>query len=116
LGGPELLIVFVILALLFGAGRVPHIARTLGQSNREFRRALKEGFGEGPKCDSCGAPLSSDARFCANCGQELEQGSVPVPSPRWDDRQRSFQGEQHIREQYARLSERRRRGLRAATP
>ena len=81
MGGPELLIVFVILALLFGAGRVPHIARTLGQSNREFRRALKEGFGEGPKCDSCGAPLSSDARFCANCGQELEQGSVPSQAP-----------------------------------
>jgi TatA/E family protein of Tat protein translocase len=81
LGGPELLIVFVILALLFGAGRVPHIARTLGQSNREFRRALKEGFGEGPKCDSCGAPLASDARFCANCGHELEQGSVPSQAP-----------------------------------
>jgi sec-independent protein translocase protein TatA len=40
-GAPELIIVLVIAALLFGAKRLPEIARSLGQSVR----ILKEEFG-----------------------------------------------------------------------
>ena len=38
-GGPELMIVLVIVLLLFGSTRLPQLARSLGQAKREFTRA-----------------------------------------------------------------------------
>jgi sec-independent protein translocase protein TatA len=41
--GPwELLIIVVAVALLFGANRLPQMARSLGEGIREFRNALHE--------------------------------------------------------------------------
>lgn len=42
IGFQELLIIFLILALLFGARKIPELARGLGQAMREFRKASKE--------------------------------------------------------------------------
>ena len=42
LGVPELLLILLICLLLFGAGRLPEIARSLGQAIREFKRSMKE--------------------------------------------------------------------------
>jgi sec-independent protein translocase protein TatA len=39
--GSELIIVLVVLALLFGAQRIPGIARGLGDGLREFRAGLR---------------------------------------------------------------------------
>lgn len=39
LGLPELLIVLVIILLVFGAGKLPDIAKGLGQAIGDFRRA-----------------------------------------------------------------------------
>jgi sec-independent protein translocase protein TatA len=36
LGGPELLILLAVVLLLFGAKKVPDLARSLGQAKREF--------------------------------------------------------------------------------
>jgi len=42
--GPwELLIIVVVLVALFGANRLPKMARSLGEGVREFRSAFKEG-------------------------------------------------------------------------
>ena len=42
--GPwELLIIVVAVGLLFGADRLPQMARNLGEGIREFRRALHDG-------------------------------------------------------------------------
>jgi sec-independent protein translocase protein TatA len=41
--GPEWLIVAGIIILLFGAKRLPELARSLGKSTREFKQGLKEG-------------------------------------------------------------------------
>ena len=41
LGVPELIIILVILILLFGAKRLPEIARGIGKSTKEFRDAVK---------------------------------------------------------------------------
>jgi sec-independent protein translocase protein TatA len=43
LGVPELLIVLGIVLLLFGAKRLPDLARSLGKSTKEFKQGLKEG-------------------------------------------------------------------------
>lgn len=42
-GGPELVIVLVIVLLLFGGRKLPEIARGLGSAQREFRRGLTGG-------------------------------------------------------------------------
>lgn len=42
LGTTELLIVLGILVLLFGASRIPEVARSLGSGIRDFRKGLKE--------------------------------------------------------------------------
>lgn len=42
LGVPELLLILLICLLLFGASRLPEIARSLGQAIREFKRSMKE--------------------------------------------------------------------------
>jgi sec-independent protein translocase protein TatA len=49
IGAPELIIILVIVLLLFGAARLPEIARSLGKSSREFKRGMQEGGGEEEK-------------------------------------------------------------------
>jgi len=46
LGGPELIIILVIVLLIFGVGRVGKIGGELGKGIREFRKSLQ---GEEPK-------------------------------------------------------------------
>jgi sec-independent protein translocase protein TatA len=41
-GGVELLVVLLIAVLLFGANKIPRLARAAGQSIGEFRRGRKE--------------------------------------------------------------------------
>jgi sec-independent protein translocase protein TatA len=41
LGGPELIIVLLILVLLFGVGRLTKIGGELGKGIREFRQGLQ---------------------------------------------------------------------------
>lgn len=43
LGGPELLIVLVVVLVLFGGSKLPKLARSLGQAQNEFKTGLKEG-------------------------------------------------------------------------
>jgi sec-independent protein translocase protein TatA len=42
LGAPELLIVLVVVMLLFGAKKVPDLARSLGQAKREFDEGSRD--------------------------------------------------------------------------
>jgi sec-independent protein translocase protein TatA len=41
-GGPELLVIFFVLLLLFGASRLPALARSMGQSAKELRAGFRE--------------------------------------------------------------------------
>lgn len=43
LGLPELIIILLILLLLFGASRLPKLARSLGQSAGELQKGFKDG-------------------------------------------------------------------------
>jgi len=42
IGSQELLIVFLVVLLLFGAERIPEVARALGKSMRDFKKAAGE--------------------------------------------------------------------------
>lgn len=46
LGVPELMIVFLIIIVLFGASRIPQIAKGLGAGIRDFKKELKGGENE----------------------------------------------------------------------
>lgn len=45
-GGQELLIILVIVLVLFGASRLPALARSIGQSAKEFRKGIEDGAAE----------------------------------------------------------------------
>ena len=59
IGLPELLVIFLVCLLLFGANRLPEIGRSLGEGIREFKKAFsavggsasggKEGHEDVPK-------------------------------------------------------------------
>ena len=42
LGGPELLIVLVVVLLIFGSKKVPELARSLGRAQREFKDGMQD--------------------------------------------------------------------------
>ncbi|MFL5736477.1 MAG: twin-arginine translocase TatA/TatE family subunit [Actinomycetota bacterium] len=42
-GGPELVVVAVVVFLLFGAKKLPDLARSLGRSSSEFKKGMREG-------------------------------------------------------------------------
>ena len=45
-GGTELLIVLFIILLLFGAKRIPQLARSIGSGTREFRKGISGDYDE----------------------------------------------------------------------
>lgn len=51
IGGQELLVVLCIILILFGAEKVPKLAKGLGEAVREFRKAAKDIGSESLKPD-----------------------------------------------------------------
>jgi TatA/E family protein of Tat protein translocase len=72
IGAPEILLVFLVLLLMFGASRLPKLARSMGQAGKEFKTGLKEGYKEqeveGP-CPFCGVDVPADSKFCPGCAK-----------------------------------------------
>jgi len=48
-GTPELVVIAIVIFLLFGATRLPQLAKALGQSKKAFKDGLDEGEREGRK-------------------------------------------------------------------
>lgn len=46
IGWQEILVILLVVLVLFGAKRIPEIARGLGRGITDFRRAVKEGTDE----------------------------------------------------------------------
>ena len=42
IGGPEMIMIFVVILLLFGAKKLPELARGVGKSMGEFKKARDE--------------------------------------------------------------------------
>jgi sec-independent protein translocase protein TatA len=42
IGAQELILIFLVILLLFGARKIPEIAQGLGKGMKEFRKAMKE--------------------------------------------------------------------------
>jgi sec-independent protein translocase protein TatA len=46
LGVPEILLILAVVLLLFGAKKLPEMARSLGKSSHEFKKGMREGAEE----------------------------------------------------------------------
>jgi sec-independent protein translocase protein TatA len=60
--GPDLIILLVIVLVLFGAKRLPELARGLGQSVNEFKKAKEEFDKEVAKPSSTTAPADTQKK------------------------------------------------------
>ncbi len=56
LGAPELLIVLAVVVVLFGGAKIPKLARSLGQAQKEFKTGLDEGHKDEPAKDDESKP------------------------------------------------------------
>ncbi len=74
-GGSEWIYILLIVLILFGASRVPKLARSMGQAGKEFKEGLKEGYKaepvEGP-CPFCNADVPAESKFCPGCGKSSD--------------------------------------------
>ena len=43
IGWPEVLLIMVVVLLLFGASKLPELARSLGKATSEFKKGREEG-------------------------------------------------------------------------
>jgi sec-independent protein translocase protein TatA len=50
--GGELLVILLIVLLVFGGTKIPQLARSLGQAQREFRKGTAEGADADEKKDT----------------------------------------------------------------
>ncbi|MFN2390189.1 MAG: twin-arginine translocase TatA/TatE family subunit [Actinomycetota bacterium] len=72
---PEMLVLLFILLLVFGAAKLPKLARSMGQAGKEFKAGLKEGYQEQPvegPCPFCGIAVPEDSKFCPGCGKDSD--------------------------------------------
>lgn len=97
LGAPELILIVIVIALVFGVGKLADIGGVLGRSIREFRRELREESApqvtektsqtsaapaqssdtpgatvQAVECPQCRSLNKAGAKFCAECGSELK--------------------------------------------
>lgn len=52
LGATELLIILVVILVLFGGAKLPKLARSLGQAQKEFKDGLVDGLGDDEEAKS----------------------------------------------------------------
>jgi TatA/E family protein of Tat protein translocase len=61
--------------LLFGAKKLPELARSMGRAGTEFKSGLKAGATEnvveGP-CPFCETPIAAESKFCPGCARTAE--------------------------------------------
>ncbi len=73
LGGPELLIILAVLILLFGAKKLPELAKGLGKSVSEFKKATKEEEEEAQK-------NATETKVAAKPAAQPADSSKPGPN------------------------------------
>ena len=62
-GGPEMIIVLVLVLVLFGGSQLPKLARNLGKAQKEFKDGIADADGKGESAGSAesSSPKSEDS-------------------------------------------------------
>ena len=90
LGPTELIIILVIVLLLFGAARLPKLARSLGEASREFKKGVSERDQEEQAAQTPSTPPASEpneqvtmsrAELDALLAERERNASKDVPPP-----------------------------------
>ncbi len=82
LGSQDLMIALAIGLILFGSKKLPELARGLGQSLKEFKKATSEAASETSAPARSAAPPAATlpAQTCSACQRPLEPGWSHCPS------------------------------------
>jgi sec-independent protein translocase protein TatA len=56
IGWQEIVLILAVLLLLFGAKKIPEIARSLGKSLNEFKKGQQEGASDAPEAEKKNEP------------------------------------------------------------
>jgi len=95
--GPlEIILIFLVVLLIFGAKRIPEIARGIGKGIREFKDATNEISSEleaetqdrkinRPQSPRQGQPQSREPRQAASGEQQASQQKEPAAEPSADE-------------------------------
>ncbi len=75
----QLLLIFLIVFILFGAKKMPTMAKDIGKGIREFKKSLagESDDDEGEKlldkvtCSKCGTVSKQGIKYCSECGSKL---------------------------------------------
>jgi sec-independent protein translocase protein TatA len=84
LGGPELMVILVIVLIVFGAGKLPNVMRDFGTGVREFKKAQTEMETDGSAAPST-APAVPHKAFVSTAGAAAPHtmaaaGVAPAPA------------------------------------
>ena len=74
LGGPEVIIIPVIVLVLFGGSKLPELAKGLGKSIKEFKQATREDPTPAPAPVAPAAPATSAAPAATAAAPEKPAG------------------------------------------
>jgi sec-independent protein translocase protein TatA len=72
LGTSELIIILILVLLVFGGAKLPKLARSLGQAQKEFKDGLSESANEGDNSGGASKATGSDG----NKGAPGKNGSA----------------------------------------
>lgn len=73
LGWQELVIVLVIIMIIFGAGKLPDVAKSLGQGVKEFRNEANQPVGSTSTASTVAGPTT-----VTTTDEVVDEGSVVV--------------------------------------
>ena len=74
-------ILVVVLLLVFGAKRIPEIARSLGSGMREFKDSVSGGPSSTPEALTPPAPVAAPAPVAVPPAAQAPPAASPVPAP-----------------------------------
>ena len=75
-GGMEMLLVLTVVMLLFGAKKLPELARSMGRAGKEFKTGMKDGAEPRPvagPCPFCETSVPEEAKFCPGCSKSADE-------------------------------------------